>query len=122
VNLLLSVVIQTAVAIRFIFHRIKIEWNATYTHTDNFRKEIIADIVTTVSMFVTFFVYSLVFSKMNSIDPGEIGNYPNNLVFFGFHFAFPLALSTLVTVIFYSKNGGMRSALFERLKELIDTS
>jgi hypothetical protein len=121
-NILLSVVIHTAVAIRFIFHRIKIEWNATYTHTDNFRKEIIADIVWTVSMFVTFFVYSLVFSKMNSIDPGEIGNYPNYLVLFGLHFAFPLALSTLVTVIFYSKNGAMRSALFERLKELIDTS
>ena len=120
VILLLSVVIQTAVAIRFIFHRIKMECNANYTHTDSFQKEIIADIIMSISMFVMFFIYSFLISEMNSIDPSEIRKFPNYLLIFGLHFAFPLALSTLVTVIFYAKNATLRETLLEKVKELMN--
>jgi hypothetical protein len=120
VILLFSVVIQTAVALRFIFHRVKMECNANYSHTDSFQKEIIADIIMPVSMFVMFFIYSFLISEMNSIDPSEISNFPNYLLIFGLHFAFPLALSTLVTVIFYAKNATLRETLHEKVKELMN--
>jgi len=121
VILLLSVVIQTAVAIRFIFHRIKMECNANYTHTDSFQKEIIADIIMSISMFVMFFIYIFIVSEINSINPNEIGNFLNYLLIFGLHFAFPMALSTLITIIFYAKNAALRSALFDKIKEFIFT-
>jgi hypothetical protein len=39
----------------------------------------------------------------------------------GLHFAFPMALSTLITIIFYAKNAALRSALFDKIKEFIFT-
>jgi hypothetical protein len=67
-----------------------------------------------------FFIYSFLISEMNSIDPSEISNFPNYLLIFGLHFAFPLALSTMVTVIFYAKNATLRETLLEKVKELMN--
>jgi hypothetical protein len=119
--LLFTIVIQVAVAVRFVFHRIKIEWNATYAHTDNFRKEIIVDIILSVGVCVMFLIYVFIVVKINSIDPSKIGDFPNYLLVFSLHFGYPWALAASVAIFFLAKNGVMRSALIEKLKEMICT-
>jgi len=119
--LLFSILIQVAVAVRFVFHRIKIEWNATYAHTDSFRKEIIVDIIMTVGGCMFFCTYIFIVFKINSIDPSKISDFPNYLLVFGLHFGYPWALATSVAILFLAKNVVMRSALIEKLKEMFCT-
>ena len=120
-TLLISIVIHTAIAIRFVFHRIKIEWNATYAHTDSFRKEIIVDVIISVGGCGMFLIYSFIVVEINSIDPSKRVYFPNYFLIFGLNFGYPWVLATLVAIFFLTKNGVMRSALIEKLKEIICT-
>ncbi len=65
-----------------------------------------------------FFMYVLIIFKINSLDPSIIGDFPNYLLIFGLHFGYPWALATSVAFLFLAKNGVMRAALIEKVKEM----
>jgi hypothetical protein len=68
-----------------------------------------------------FLIYSFIVVKINTIDPSKLVDFPNYFLIFGLNFGYPWVLATLVAIFFLTKNGVMRSALIEKLKEIICT-
>jgi len=115
VILLLSIIIQILVAVRFIIHRRHIDATSNYAHKENFMKEILSDFFISFGFFSMALVYGYLMLKTNSLKPALFNVYPNYLFLYGLHFALPLGTAFFFTGLFYVRNQQMRLVLFESL-------
>ena len=108
------------VAIRFIVHRLKIDSGTTTTmaHSDNFRKEIVFDILSCLMFIGVGLIYGYLVITLNCMSPRLINEYPNYLLVYGLHFGFPMIMSGSFSLFFYAKNKKLRMTLLDRIREI----
>jgi hypothetical protein len=115
---LASLIIQVAVAIRFVIHRLKIDAStSTASHSDSFRKEIIYDVLFCLMIIVWGLIYGYLVFTLNFMDPILVNKFPNYLLIYGLHLGFPMILSSTFSIFFYSKNKQLRATIFEKICE-----
>jgi len=66
--MLISLIVQISVAIRFVIHRLKID--STSAHSDTFRKEIIFDVLFVLMIIVWGLIYGYLVFTLNTMNPG----------------------------------------------------
>ena len=116
--LLLSIILQVSVAIKFVIHRLKIDSVSNYTNIGNFKKENIFDILICATFLVISIIYGYLMLSINSIHPSLINVFPNYFFVYGLHFGFPLFCCSVFSLLFYAKNKHMRSTLWEEIKDI----
>ena len=116
---LLSLVLQIAVAVRFVVHRIKIDTASSNSLKENFRKEICSDILIFVlfSFFLCFYAYLVM--TVNQMDPLQINISPNFLYIYALHFGYPMFACSIFSTLFYARNGHLRATLWEEILEIL---
>ena len=117
IMMLLSVVIQVSVAVRFIIHRVQIDAASNYTHKESFLKEIISDFFIAFGIFAMSSLYGYLLFHTNNLEPALFNVYPNYLFLYSLHFFFPLLTCSLFAIFFYVRNKQMGSILLEELFE-----
>ena len=115
---LLTVIIQVSVAVRFIIHRVQIDAASKYGHKESFLKEIWSDFFIAFGIFDIAFLYTFLLFKINNLEPFLFNIYPNYLLLYSLHYAFPLSTACSFSVFFYARNKQMRANLLEELIEL----
>jgi len=118
VVVLLTVVIQVSVAVRFIIHRVQIDAASQYGHKENFLKEIMSDFFIAFGIFNMAFLYAYLLYKINTLEPSLFNIYPNYLLLYALHYAFPIGTACSFSIFFYVRNKQMRTNLLEELIEL----
>ena len=116
---LMSIVLQVAVAVRFVVHRMKIDAAASSSRKENFRKEICSDILISVFFFIIAFFYGYLVMTVNQLNPADINVYPNYLYVYALHFGYPMFACSLFSALFYAKNEHLRETLWDEIREVM---
>ena len=114
----ISIILQAAVALRFILHRMKIDSTSTYAYIDNFKKENWFDVLICVAFLSIAIIYGYLVVSIQTLDPVLINDYPNYLFVYGLHFAFPLIGCSTFSILFYAKIQHLRAVLVEEICEM----
>jgi hypothetical protein len=117
--LVASVILQVAIAVKFVSHRMKIDAASTYAYIETFWKENLFDILICLAFFVVSFLYGYLLVSIHTIDPVMLNVYPNYFYLYGIHFAFPIFSCGAFTIIFYAKNENLRAIILNAAIELM---
>lgn len=114
--LLLSMLLQLAVAFKFIIHRMKMDSVSSYAYIDSFRKDNLFDFLISFCFVTAAFSFGYLVVAIQTVPPETLNEFPNYMLMYGLHFWFPIGSCLVFVVLFYVKNKQMRETL---LKEII---
>ena len=117
--LLLSTVLQLAIAFKFIRHRMKMDSMSSYAYIDSFRKDNFFDFLISFLFLAIAIAFGFLLVAIQTVPPETLNGYPNYLLVYGLHFWFPIGSCLIFVVLFYGKNKQMRLTLFEELMGLV---
>ena len=115
-----SVILQFAIAFKFVVHRMKMDSASTYAYIETFWRENVFDILICLAFFFISFLYGYLLFSIHSIDPVLLNVYPNYIYLYGIHFGFPLFSCGAFVVIFYAKNNSLRAIIMNGVFEFIN--
>jgi hypothetical protein len=109
---LMSIVIQTIVAVKISVHKIKVE-----RETGVKGNSLVSDVLTCLGFLLVsgnsaFFLY-----KVNSLGEEKIKVYPYYLYLYGLHLLTPVIVGVTFCTLLYSRNSSMRTAIFKEIKD-----
>ena len=112
--MVLSVILQMYVAIRIVFHKIKV--HETSTEKTNFIVSEVLVVLAFISVSSLMFYFLL---KINSLEAVTINFYPNYLYVYGQQTLGPVIVGFTVCILLYSRNFGLRTTVVKESTEFL---